>query len=146
MRTTIIRNVPQWAVQYLEDPSNKEGLLDDDVKKIEDFKAKLAREHLSLLCPRDGTENEFCSCPAFGLAAATVDYIAEVIAPKWEVKFTETQECVVLAEGYTKKEARANAEKYLESGCLNWQSSGIKFKSCRPAGTEVAYVKEGDEK
>lgn len=146
MRTTIVRNVPRWAVQYLEDSGNKEGLLDDDVKEIEDFKAELARERLSLLCPKDGTENEFCSCPAFGLATATVDYIAGIIAPKWEVTFTETQECVVLAEGYTKKEARANAEKYLEGGCLNWHTKGVKFKSCRPAEAEVAYVKEGDEK
>lgn len=84
MKTTTISSVPQWAVQYLEDSSNKEGLLDDDVKEIEDFKAKLAREHLSLLCPKEGTENEFCSCPAFGLATATVDYIAEVTPPTKE--------------------------------------------------------------
>ena len=84
MRTRIVRRVPQWAVQYLEDPRNKEGLLEVDVETIEDFKAKLAREHLSLLCPKDGTENEFCSCPAFGFACATVDYIAEVILPTKE--------------------------------------------------------------
>lgn len=144
MRTTIIRNVPQWAVQYLEDPSNKEGLLDDDVKKIEDFKAILARDHLSLICPKNGTENEFCSCPAFGAACATVAYIAEVIPPMWEITVRETRECTIRSRGFTMKEAKAKIWEHLDKFGLgiDWKTVGTKISGCEPVDEE----EEGDEK
>lgn len=145
MKTKIVRAVPQWAVQYIEYGKDPD-LASDDVEMIKAFLDDLASEKLRLLSPLMGSENEYENYPAFGYAGSTVDYIAEVIPSKWEVRFSETMECVVLAEGYTKKEARENAEKYMAGGCLNWRSQGIKFKSCRPAGTEVACVKEGDVK
>lgn len=72
---TRVENVPQWAVDYLvnSDPS---GLADEEKRMVDRWVEKLAGEGLELLCPVDGSENEFCSAPAFGLACGTVDFAA----------------------------------------------------------------------
>ena len=70
-----VRNVPQWAVNYLVN-ANSSGLSDEDRQMVDRWILKLAGEGLELLCPIDGSENEFCSAPAFGLACGTVDFVA----------------------------------------------------------------------
>lgn len=76
--TQKVENVPRWAVCYLVN-DDASGLDPDDKKMVDDFVDHLAGQGLRLICPIDGTENEFCSCPAFGLACETVDFDAEVI-------------------------------------------------------------------
>lgn len=70
-----VRNVPQWAVNYLVN-ADSSGLSDEDRQMVDKWILKLAGEGLELLCPIDGSENEFCSAPAFGLACGTVDFVA----------------------------------------------------------------------
>ncbi len=70
-----VGNVPQWAVNYLVD-ADSSGLSDEDRQMVDRWILKLAGEGLELLCPIDGSENEFCSAPAFGLACGTVDFVA----------------------------------------------------------------------
>ena len=70
-----IKNVPQWAVNYLE-YADVSGLEPDDVKTVDDWVDGITAEGLTLLGPVNGSENEFCSCPAFGPASSTVDYMA----------------------------------------------------------------------
>ena len=70
-----VRNVPQWAVNYLVN-ADSSGLTDEDRQMVDRWILKLAGEGLELLCPIDGSENEFCSAPAFGLACGTVDFVA----------------------------------------------------------------------
>lgn len=70
-----VRNVPQWAVCYLVN-SDDSGLTPEDKSMVDRWVAELLAEGLELLCPIDGSENEFCSAPAFGLACGTVDFVA----------------------------------------------------------------------
>lgn len=70
-----VRNVPQWAVCYLVN-SDDSGLTPEDKSMVDRWVADLLAEGLELLCPIDGSENEFCSAPAFGLACGTVDFVA----------------------------------------------------------------------
>lgn len=75
--TLKIERIPQWAVCYLVN-SDDSGLTLDDKNTVDDYVDRLREtEHLRLVCPVDGTENEFCSRPAFGLACGTVDFFAE---------------------------------------------------------------------
>lgn len=76
--TQKVENVPQWAVCYIVNDDDY-GLDPDDKKMVDDFVDYLAGQGLRLICPIDGTENGFCSHPAFGLACETVDFDAEVI-------------------------------------------------------------------
>ena len=71
-----VRNVPQWAVNYLVN-NDASGISLEDAGMVEDFVEKLDAEGLELLCPIDGSENEFCSAPAFGPACGTVDFVAK---------------------------------------------------------------------
>ena len=74
---TPVRGVPQWAVNYLV-YGDDSGLAKDDIGMIDKWTAELlAEEGLELLCPIDGSENGFCSSPAFGLACGTVDFMAK---------------------------------------------------------------------
>jgi len=73
---TTVERIPQWAVCYIVD-GNDSGLTPDDKELVDDYVDRLEREGLGLVCPMDGTENEFCAHPAFGLACETVDFAAE---------------------------------------------------------------------
>ena len=53
-----------------------DGLADEEKQMVDKWIEKLADEGLELLCPVDGSENEFCSAPAFGPACRTVDFVA----------------------------------------------------------------------
>ena len=77
--TTKIERIPQWAVCYIVN-SDDSYLAPEDKKMVDDYvKQLLEKEHLRLVCPIDGSENEFCSAPAFGLACGTVDFEAEKV-------------------------------------------------------------------
>lgn len=77
-RTVKVERIPQWAVCYLVN-SDDSGLSSDDKKQVDEYvKRLLKEEHLRLVCPIDGTENEFCTHPAFGLACGTVDFAAMI--------------------------------------------------------------------
>lgn len=73
---TTVERIPQWATCYLVN-SDGSGLEPDDRKLVDDYVARLLSKGLRLVCPIDGTENEFCAHPAFGLACETVDFTAE---------------------------------------------------------------------
>lgn len=77
MNNPVVENIPQWAVCYLVN-SDDSGLSPEDKKLVDDYVERLLeKERLRLVCPVDGTENGFCSHPAFGLACETVDFAAE---------------------------------------------------------------------
>ena len=78
IKTTTIRNVPQWATTYIM-YSDDSGLNDEDKKLVDDFEDNLLKKKLRLICPIDGTENEFEPYPAFGLSCDTVDWTAEEV-------------------------------------------------------------------
>lgn len=73
---TTVERIPQWATCYLVN-SDGSGLEPDDRKLVDDYVARLLSRGLRLVGPIDGTENEFCAHPAFGLACGTVDFAAE---------------------------------------------------------------------
>ena len=74
---TPVKGVPQWAVNYLV-YSDDSGLTPEDKSMVDQWTAELlAEEGLELLCPIDGSENEFSSSPAFGPACGTVDFMAK---------------------------------------------------------------------
>ena len=77
-RTVKVERIPQWAVNYLVN-SDDSSLTSEDKKLVDDYEAKLLAKGLRLICPIDGTENEFCAHPAFGLACDTVDFAAEEV-------------------------------------------------------------------
>lgn len=70
-----VENVPQWAASYLVN-GDASGLETYDKSLVDEWTGKLRAEGLELLAPVDGSENEFCSAPAFGLACGTVDFAA----------------------------------------------------------------------
>jgi len=76
--TTTVENVPQWAVPYFVNRCAS-GMDAEDIRLATEFENKLLEDGLRLIAPIDGTENEFCHCPAFGLAGDTVDFEAEVL-------------------------------------------------------------------
>jgi hypothetical protein len=76
IKTMTIRNVPQWASTYIM-YSDDSGLNDEDKKLVDDFEQKLLKQGLRLVCPVEGSENEFEPYPSFGLACDTVDWTAE---------------------------------------------------------------------
>lgn len=72
--TDTIRNIPQWAVCYLA-YGDDTGITDEDKKLVDDFVDELNKDGWRLCeAPIEGSENSFCSHPAFGLACDTVDY------------------------------------------------------------------------
>ena len=77
--TTKIERIPQWAVCYLVN-NDDSALSPEDRKMVDNYvKQLLEKEHLRLVCPINGTENRFCSHPAFGLPCETVDFEAEKV-------------------------------------------------------------------
>ena len=78
--TARIESIPQWAVCYIVN-SDDSGLDPEDRKMVDDYvKRLLERDRLRLVYPIDGTENGFCSHPAFGLPCETVDFEAEKVS------------------------------------------------------------------
>lgn len=74
---TIVDKIPQWAVGYIVN-SDDSGLEPIDKEMVDDYLERLMnKERLRLTCPIDGTDREFESRPAFGLACSTVDFYAE---------------------------------------------------------------------
>lgn len=69
----VVEGVPNWAVCGLVN-DDWSGTPDEDVKMVMDWKRGLNEEGWLLIAPIDGTENEFNSCPAFGLPCDTVDF------------------------------------------------------------------------
>lgn len=74
-RTVKVEKIPFWAVGHLVNGDHL--LLESDRKLVAEFEERLKAKGLRLLGPIDGTENEFCAHPAFGLACGTVDFAAE---------------------------------------------------------------------
>lgn len=70
-----VKSVPQWAVPYLVN-SDDSGLTPEDKSLVDRWAAELLADGFELLAPIYGSENEFCSAPAFGLACGTVDFAA----------------------------------------------------------------------
>jgi len=77
---TTVQNVPCWAATYFAN-ADSSGLSDEDVSLCLRYERKLEKEGLKLVCPVDGTRNEFCANPAFGRACDTEDWTAEVLPP-----------------------------------------------------------------
>ena len=85
VRFTVVRNVPCWAANYFVN-GDATGLTEDDMGLIREYEKRLLRSGFRLSGPIDDTRNEFCSCPAFGLACDVEDYWAERV-PKTRVVF-----------------------------------------------------------
>ena len=77
---TKVEGVPCWASSYFAN-ADSSGLDDEDKKLVTDYEKKLLKEGLKLVYPIEGTRNEFNSCPAFGLACDTEDWVAEELPP-----------------------------------------------------------------
>lgn len=76
-RTVKVEGIPQWAVGYIVN-GDPDGLSPKDRALVEDYVARRAVPGgFRLICPIEGTENEFNPHPAFGLACRTVDFAAE---------------------------------------------------------------------
>ncbi len=78
IETTVVEGIPQWAVDYFVNAETS-ALDEEDLKLVTDYEKKLLKNGLRLICPIEGTENEFNPYPAFGLACDTVDFDAEVL-------------------------------------------------------------------
>ena len=77
IRTEIVKNVPQYAACYIM-YGDASGLEDSDIREIDAYTDMLRSEGMRLVSPVEGSENEFCPHPAFGLACDTQDWTAEV--------------------------------------------------------------------
>lgn len=78
IRTTTVHRVPQWASYYIE-YGESDNLTEKEVKMVDRWLEDLRKEGLRLICPIEGTENEFDSNPAFGLACGVQDWTAEIV-------------------------------------------------------------------
>lgn len=78
MQFETIENVPCWAAAYfMYGDEGAEDFTENDWEEVRNFERKLKEANLRLVAPIDGTRNEFCSHPAFGLASDTEDWTAE---------------------------------------------------------------------
>ena len=67
-----VSNFPQHMLCYLF-YGDREGISDEDVRELDRFMEANGLTSYKGCSKVDGTQNEFCSHPAFGLACATVD-------------------------------------------------------------------------
>ena len=81
MKTETIENVPEWANCYLM-YGDETGLTSCDKREIDHFLDGLRRDGFRLVAPIEGTHNECCSYPAFGMSCATEDWTAEDLTGK----------------------------------------------------------------
>lgn len=81
MKTETIENVPEWANCYIM-YGDESGLTSCDKREIDHFLDGLRRDGFRLVAPIEGTHNECCSYPAFGLSCATEDWTAEDLTVK----------------------------------------------------------------
>ena len=130
IKTDVIEKVPQWATTYIM-YNDDSALSDEDKKLVDDFEDKLLKKKLRLICPIDGTENEFEPYPAFGLACDTVDWTAEVLPKTYELEFRETLATVVQVEAHSRREAIAKANEMLKDGRDGWDSMGQRLHRCK---------------
>lgn len=79
MKIGTIKSIPEWATTYIM-YCDESGLTEPDKREIDHFLYGLLRYGCRLIEPIEGTHNEFCPYPAFGLACATQDWIAEYVA------------------------------------------------------------------
>ena len=75
MKSTIVENVPQYAVAYLV-YGETDSLSVEDLKAIRRWLDGLKAQGIRLVAPIEGSENAFCTKPTFGLACETVDFDA----------------------------------------------------------------------
>ncbi len=75
MEATVVENVPQYAVSYLI-YGETDDLLPEDLEAVRAWHNGLLAQGIMLGAPIEGSENEFCAKPAFGLACETVDFDA----------------------------------------------------------------------
>ena len=130
IKTKTIRNVPQWATTYIA-YNDDSGLTDEDKKLVDDFEQELLKQGLRLVCPVEGSENEFEPYPAFGLGSNTVDWTAEVLPKTYELEYRETLVVVVQVEAYSRREAISKANGMLNEGHYGWNSAGQRLHSCK---------------
>ena len=78
---TVIENVPCWAATYFVN-ADSSGMNEEDLALCIAYEKELATRGLRLVCPIDGTRNEFCAYPTFGLACDTENWTAERIKPE----------------------------------------------------------------
>ena len=78
---TVIENVPCWAATYFVN-ADSSGMNEEDLALCIAYEKELAVDGLRLVCPIEGTRNEFCAYPAFGLACDTENWTAERIKPE----------------------------------------------------------------
>ena len=73
---TVIENVPCWAATYFVN-ADSSGMNEEDLALCIAYEKELATRGLRLVCPIEGTCNDFCTNPAFGLACDTENWTAE---------------------------------------------------------------------
>jgi hypothetical protein len=78
---TTVENVPCWAATYFVN-ADSSGMNEEDLAMCVAYEEKLAARGLRLVCPIEGTRNEFCANPAFGLACDVEDWEAERTGPE----------------------------------------------------------------
>jgi len=81
IETTVVEGIPRWAEDYFVNAETS-ALDEEDLKLVTDYEKNLLKKGLRLICPIEGSENEFNPYPAFGLACDTVDFDAEVMEQK----------------------------------------------------------------
>lgn len=69
--TDIVEDIPQWAVQYLL-YGESDNLTAEDISLADAFCKEVGGSFCSVV---EGSENDFCAHPAFGLACATVNMV-----------------------------------------------------------------------
>ena len=72
----VVENVPNWAATYLMYRDDS-GLEREEREMVDRWVKGLESDGLRLVAPIDGSENEFCHCPAFGGACDVQDWSAE---------------------------------------------------------------------
>lgn len=123
LKTTTIEGVPQWAVTYIVNRDGS-GLDAEELKMVDDWLEDLRKSGIVLLCPIDGSENEFSPYPAFGLSSSTVDFKAKILPSEWKVTLRDALECVRHVKAYSAAEAIKIAKSEIEEGANNWVAVG----------------------
>lgn len=91
MKTETIENIPEWATTYIM-YGDASGLAESDRREVDRYLDGLRRDGFRLIAPIEGTHNDCCCYPEFGLACATEDWTAEDMnanKTKWEVRWID---------------------------------------------------------